>query len=99
MQYSMIKLLYPADVISILNAFFGFFAIILLSLPDLDKTFGFRLSFSFILLALIADGFDGSIARKTKKGKMGPYLESMADFTSTGVATIFFVYNVYYNLL
>jgi CDP-diacylglycerol--serine O-phosphatidyltransferase len=95
----MIRLLHPGDFISILNAFFGFLAIIILSLSTLDKTFSYRLSFSFILIALIADGFDGIIARKTKKGKMGPYLESMADFTSTGIATIFFVFNMYYNLI
>jgi len=96
MQHSMIKLIVPADIISILNALFGFIAILVLSI---NPIYAYRLSFTFILLALLADGLDGIVARKTRKGEMGPYLESMADLTSTGIATGFFVFHIYYNQL
>ena len=76
MQHPMIKLIVPADIISMLNALFGFMAILILSI---NPTYAYRLSFTFILLALIADGLDGIVARKPRKGEMGPYLESMAD--------------------
>ena len=95
----MIKLIVPADIISMLNALFGFIAIIILSISSINPTLAYRLSFTFILLALLADGLDGIVARKTRKGEMGPYLESMADLTSTGLATGFFVFHIYYNQL
>lgn len=99
MQHSMIKLIVPADIISMLNALFGFIAILILSISSMNPTVAYRLSFTFILLALLADGLDGIVARKTRKGDLGPYLESMADMTSTGIATGFFVFHMYYHQL
>ena len=100
MQKSMIKLVSIADVVSITNAIFGFFAILLL-LSDLISSEEMRLhiSFSFILLALLADGLDGFIARKTKKSDIGEYLESMADMTSLIIAPAIFIYVVYHDLV
>jgi CDP-diacylglycerol--serine O-phosphatidyltransferase len=86
----MLKLLSVADVVSLLNAIFGFISIVMIYLGEL------RLGFSFILLALLADGLDGIVARKRGKGKLGEYFEAMADMISMGVAPAFFVFTIYY---
>jgi len=88
----MIALLCPADLISMLNAIFGFLAIILLIIPSPQQSVMIRGSFIFLLLAFLADGLDGVVARRTEKGPLGPYLESMADLSSTGIATAFFIF-------
>ncbi len=85
----MIKLLSIADVVTLTNVIFGFMAIIMAFLHDM------RFSFSFILLALLADGLDGIVARRTRKGELGEYFEAMADMTSLGIAPAFFVYVTY----
>jgi CDP-diacylglycerol--serine O-phosphatidyltransferase len=87
----MIKLLSIADVVSITNAIFGFLAIIMILSHEI------HLAFSFILLAILADGLDGVVARNTRKGELGEYMEAMADMISLGVAPAFFVYNAYYD--
>jgi CDP-diacylglycerol--serine O-phosphatidyltransferase len=81
----MIRLLTIADIVSISNAIFGFLAVLLFLSNEL------RVSFSLIFLALLADGLDGILARKTGKGKMGEYLEAMADMVSLAIAPLFFV--------
>lgn len=93
LQRSMIKLLTLADVISLLNVLFGFLSIIIL----LSSGF-IHLSFTFLLLAILADGFDGIIARKRKKSRIGENLDSLADIVSMGVAPLLFVYNQYKNI-
>ncbi len=96
----MIKLISIADVISLTNAIFGFFAILFL-ISDLiaNEEMRLRVSFSFILLALLADGLDGIVARKTRKSDIGEYLESMADMTSLNIAPAVFIYVVYHDLV
>jgi len=81
----MIKLLSIADVISIFNAIFGFIAIIMILLNEI------HFSFSFILLAMIADGIDGLVARKTKHSYLGEYMEAMGDMISLAIAPALFV--------
>ena len=100
MQKSMIKQISVADVISLTNAIFGFLAIIIL-LSDLISTeeLKLRVSFSFILIALLADGLDGIIARKTRRSDIGEYLESIADMTSLIIAPAIFIYVVYHDLV
>jgi len=100
LQKPMIKLLSIADAISITNALFGFFAIIfIISNLSNSEEFQIRASFSFILLALLADGLDGIIARKTKTSEIGEYLESMADMTSMVIAPAVFIYFIYSDLV
>ena len=96
----MIKLLSIADAISITNALFGFLAIIVIisNLGNCEE-FQIRASFSFIFLALLADGLDGIVARKTKKSEIGEYLESMADMTSMVIAPSVFIYFCYADLI
>jgi len=85
----MVKMLSIADLITLVNVLFGFFSMIMLFLGEI------RFSFSFILLALLADGLDGIVARRTKKGELGEYFEAMADMTSLGIAPALFVYVTY----
>ncbi len=89
MQKSMIKLLSLADIVSLTNAGFGFLAIIMASLGEM------WFSFSFILIALLADGLDGIVARKTGHSELGNHMEAMADMLSLGIAPSVFVYAIY----
>lgn len=91
----MIRLLSVADLISITNAIFGFCAILFLVSDIIIPELRLRVSFSFILLALLADGLDGIVARKFGKSEIGEYLESMADMTSLVIAPAVFVYFIY----
>lgn len=96
MQRSMIKLLSIADAISITNAIFGVLAILFLfSGIGTCGYFQIRASFTFIFLALLADGMDGIVARRTRKSDLGEYLESMADMTSLVIAPACFIYYIY----
>ena len=96
----MIKLLSIADIISITNALFGFLAIIfIISNLGISEELQIRVSFSFILLALLADGLDGIVARKIKTSEIGEYLESMADMTSMVIAPAIFIYFIYSDLV
>ena len=95
MQKSMVRLLSIADIISITNAVFGFLAILFLVSNIIEPDLRLRVSFSFILLALLADGLDGIVARKLGKSDIGEYLESMADMTSLVIAPAVFIYFSY----
>jgi CDP-diacylglycerol--serine O-phosphatidyltransferase len=96
----MIKLVSVADLISLTNVIFGFIAIIFLISDLIDnEELRLRLSFSFILLALLADGLDGVVARKTRNSDIGEYLESIADMTSLIIAPSIFIYFVYHDFL
>lgn len=98
LQRSMIRLVSLADLFSITNAVFGFLAILVL-FTDSIGSFNIKvhISLSLILLGLLADGFDGIIARKVKKSQIGEYLEAMADLTSMCVAPAAFIFFVYYS--
>ena len=99
MQKSMIRLLSIADSISITNAIFGVLAILFLfSGIGTCGYFQTRASFTFIFLALLADGLDGIVARRTRKSDLGEYLESMADMTSLVIAPAAFIYYIYTSL-
>jgi CDP-diacylglycerol--serine O-phosphatidyltransferase len=58
-----------------------------------------RLAFSLILIAVLADGLDGVIARKIGYGKLGEVLEAMADMISLSVAVGVFVFYAYYSAI
>ena len=94
----MLKLLSVADFISILNAIFGIFAVIVLFLEPIGELeFRIHLSLSLILLSLLADGLDGILARYWGKSDIGTYLESMADMTSMVVAPAVFIFVTYHS--
>lgn len=96
----MVKLLSIADFITLTNAIFGFFSIIIIT-SDFFGEFNLRIhvSFSLILIGLIADGLDGIIARKFGKSSIGEYLEAMADMTTLVIAPAVFVYVSYSDLI
>jgi CDP-diacylglycerol--serine O-phosphatidyltransferase len=94
----MIKHASIADLISLLNVGFGFLAIFILLIDEsFVGSIRIHIAFSLILLALLADGLDGIVARKTKSGKLGDYIESMADMTSMSIAPLVFLYSVYHS--
>ena len=96
----MLKLLSIADCISLTNAIFGFFSILILFTGFIeDINLRFHISFSFILLGLLADGLDGIVARKLGKSGIGDYLEAMADVTTLVVAPAIFVYIRYSDII
>ncbi|MFC6754147.1 CDP-alcohol phosphatidyltransferase family protein, partial [Halorubrum tibetense] len=68
-----------ADAVTVANAAVGFLAVIA---ATVDVTLAARL----ILLAAIADGLDGVVARHRGSTPAGPYLDSLADVASFGVA-------------
>jgi CDP-diacylglycerol--serine O-phosphatidyltransferase len=95
----MTKSLSAADYFSLVNAVLGFFAIIFLLSSLVPDDLKIRLSLTFLLLALLADGLDGIIARKTRKSEVGEHIDSMADMTSMGVAASVFIYLSYHNFV
>ncbi len=68
-----------ADAVTVANAAVGFLAVIA---ATVDVTLAARL----VLLAAIADGLDGVVARHRGSTAAGPYLDSLADVASFGVA-------------
>lgn len=77
-----------ADVMTLLNAIVGVVAMAaaVVGRPVLVA--------QLILLAAVADGLDGIIARWRGGTPVGPYLDSMADIVSFGTATGLFVFAV-----
>ncbi|MFB1063125.1 CDP-diacylglycerol--serine O-phosphatidyltransferase [Natrinema sp. CBA1119] len=68
-----------ADAVTIANAALGFVAVVV-AVVDID------LAARLILLAAIADGLDGILARRYGGTDAGPYLDSLADVASFAVA-------------
>ena len=94
----MLRFISLADVVSLLNATLGFLAIIVLLSNLIDwEPLRIKVSFSLILLAIIADGLDGVVARKFRSSQIGGYLDSMADMTSTCISTSVFIYMISYD--
>lgn len=73
------RILSPADIASLANASCGFLAL----LASLESpTAAARL----LLLAAIADGIDGILARRFGSSPLGAYLDGLSDVVSFGVA-------------
>lgn len=68
-----------ADAVTVANAAVGFLAVLAASV---DLALAARL----VLVAAIADGLDGVVARHRGSTPAGPYLDSLADVASFGVA-------------
>lgn len=69
----------PADLVTVANAAVGFAAC---ALAVTDRGLAARL----LLVAGIADGLDGVVARRFGGTALGPHLDSLADVASFGVA-------------
>lgn len=96
---SILKLLKLPDLLSVLNALFGFSAILFaLSIsPLLSATSSVNFKFLenaiiLILIAAVIDGIDGIIARKIEQSFLGKYLDSLADLLSFGIAPAIVTY-------
>ncbi|EMA69685.1 CDP-alcohol phosphatidyltransferase [Halorubrum aidingense JCM 13560] len=68
-----------ADAVTVANAAVGFLAVV-------AATVDVELAARLILLAAVADGLDGVVARHRGSTDAGPYLDSLADVASFGVA-------------
>lgn len=77
-----------ADVVTLANATVGVVAMAAAVLGEV------ALVAQLILLAAVADGLDGIIARTRGGTAVGPYLDSMADIVSFGTAPALFVFVV-----
>jgi CDP-diacylglycerol--serine O-phosphatidyltransferase len=75
-----------ADVMTLANAAVGVVAMAMAALGEV------QLVAQLILLAAVADGLDGIIARSRGGTAVGPYLDSMADIVSFGTAPALFVF-------
>ena len=69
----------PADAVTVGNAALGFLATV-------AATVDIGLAARLVLLGAIADGLDGVVARKYGGTEAGPYLDSLADVATFGVA-------------
>lgn len=76
-----------ADVVTVANAALGFVAAAIATTAP-------GLAARLLLLAAIADGLDGVIARVRGSTPVGEYLDSLADVASFGVAPALLVYGV-----
>jgi CDP-diacylglycerol--serine O-phosphatidyltransferase len=68
-----------ADAVTVSNAALGFLAAV-------AATLDVELAARVLLLAAIADALDGVVARRRGGTEVGPYLDSLADVASFGVA-------------
>ena len=75
-----------ADAMTLLNAAIGVLALAAAVLGEV------LLVAQLILLAAVADGLDGVIARRFGSTEVGPYLDSMADIVSFGTTPAIFVF-------
>lgn len=70
----------PPDLFTLLNALFGFAAVVAAFRSDV------QISVTLILSAAVADGLDGFMARRMTASQLGSNLDSLADLVSFGVA-------------
>jgi len=76
-----------ADAVTVANAGLGFLATVAATVEP-------ALAARVVLLAAIADGLDGVVARRTGGTPAGEYLDSLADVASFGVAPAFLAFAV-----
>lgn len=79
----------PPDLFTILNISLGFAAILLIHESQSQDTI--KLAVLLIIIAAVADGLDGFVARRTGSGPLGANLDSLADLISFGAAPAFLV--------
>jgi archaetidylserine synthase len=80
MGQNILKLIKLADIITLINALMGFASIIMTLRGQIDR------ALVLVLLAVIADGADGAVARYSGFGVLGANLDSLSDVISFGVA-------------
>lgn len=88
MKPRLLDLLEPPDFVSLMNAGFGFIALIAVAYDD------FTIAAGMVLGGAIADGLDGIIARRTASGELGVDIDSLSDIVSFGIAPAFLAHYV-----
>lgn len=88
MRPRLVALLEPPDIITLINAALGVGAVIAVAYGDTVN------AARLILLAVVADGLDGFVARRTTASEVGVQLDSLADVVSFGVAPAILVHAV-----
>ncbi len=83
----MLKLIKPADIITIANALLGFASTIMALQGEVE------IALVLVLIAVIADGADGAVARYSGYGILGANLDSLADVISFGLAPAILAFN------
>ncbi|MCL7474997.1 MAG: CDP-diacylglycerol--serine O-phosphatidyltransferase [Methanosarcinales archaeon] len=81
---SIYKLIRLPDLVTLLNALLGLTAILMVVQSPSNVLNASML----IILAVIADGADGAIARRLEYGVLGEHLDSLADVISFGIAPV-----------
>lgn len=77
---NILRLIKPADIVTLISALLGFASIIMTGSGHIDA------ALVLILASVIADAADGALARHTGCGVLGANLDSLADVISFGVA-------------
>jgi archaetidylserine synthase len=80
MKENILGLIKPADIITLVNALLGFASIIMIIDERIET------ALVLVLIAVIADGADGALARYSGYGILGENLDSLSDVISFGVA-------------
>ena len=87
------RVIRPPDIFTLLNLVFGFFAILFAGRAGNSS---FQYALVFILLAAMADGLDGLVARKVGGSPLGANLDSLADLVSFGLAPPFLAISAFH---
>jgi len=85
----MLQKLNIPDIVTLLNALLGLAAMLSASNGRYD------LACILLLVAAVADGVDGYLARRLSSSEFGGTMDSLADVISFGVAPAFIVYSAY----
>ena len=90
MNESIYRLIKLPDLVTLINALLGFTAVLMMVQSPSNA---FHASI-LIILAVIADGLDGAIARSMEYGVLGENLDSLADLISFGLAPAVIAYAI-----
>ncbi len=90
MSESIYRLIKLPDLVTLLNALLGFTAVLMVVQSPSNVYHASIL----IILAVIADGLDGAIARAMEYGVLGENLDSLADVISFGLAPAVIAYAI-----
>jgi len=89
------RVIRPPDIFTLLNLVFGFLAILFAGRAATAGS-SFQYALVFILLAAMADGLDGLVARKMGGSPLGANLDSLADLVSFGLAPPFLAISAFH---
>ena len=90
MNESIYRLIKLPDLVTLINALLGFTAVLMMVQSPSNACHASIL----IILAVIADGLDGAIARSMEYGVLGENLDSLADVISFGLAPAVIAYAI-----